>query len=74
MTHTTLPSPPTTTLAVSTAHPPIVLHDDERQPCEIWTRVMGYHRPMKSFNTGKKGELHERTYFSEKHCPPAATD
>jgi hypothetical protein len=41
------------------------LHDDERQPCEIWTRVMGYHRPVSSFNTGKKGEFHERTCFTE---------
>ena len=44
----------------------ITLTDEERQPCEIWTRVMGYHRPMSSFNTGKKGEFHERQYFSEK--------
>ncbi|HCE07307.1 MAG TPA: hypothetical protein DIT28_05305 [Oxalobacteraceae bacterium] len=43
----------------------ITLSDAERQPCEIWTRVMGYHRPMSSFNTGKKGEFFERTYFSE---------
>ena len=43
----------------------ITLTDAERQPCEIWTRVMGYHRPMSSFNTGKKGEFLERTYFSE---------
>ena len=21
------------------------LTDEERQPCEVWTRVMGYHRP-----------------------------
>lgn len=41
------------------------LADHERQPCEIWTRVMGYHRPMSSFNIGKKGEFHERKYFSE---------
>lgn len=46
----------------------IVLTDAERQPCEIWTRVMGYHRPMSSFNTGKKGEFNERKYFAEKAC------
>ncbi|MDP2370980.1 anaerobic ribonucleoside-triphosphate reductase [Rhodoferax sp.] len=46
----------------------IVLRDDERQRCEVWTRVMGYHRPMASFNTGKKGEFHERTYFTERSC------
>lgn len=43
----------------------IQLDDSERQPCEIWTRVMGYHRPLSSFNTGKKGEFHERTYYTE---------
>jgi hypothetical protein len=42
-----------------------VLLDEERQPCEIWTRVMGYHRPVSSFNTGKQGEFYERTYFTE---------
>jgi hypothetical protein len=49
---------------------PITLDDAERQPCEIWTRVMGYHRPVSSFNIGKQGEFHERTYFSE--SPAAA--
>lgn len=44
---------------------PLTLSSDERQPCEIWTRVMGYHRPMSSFNIGKKGEFHERKYFRE---------
>lgn len=43
----------------------IVLRDDERQPCEVWTRVMGYHRPVSSFNCGKKGEHYERQFFSE---------
>ncbi|MBE1236767.1 hypothetical protein IHV25_03750 [Phaeovibrio sulfidiphilus] len=44
---------------------PLALADDERQPCEVWTRVMGYHRPYSSFNTGKKGEFSERVYFKE---------
>jgi hypothetical protein len=30
---------------------------------EMWTRVMGYFRPVQSFNLGKKGEFHERVYF-----------
>ena len=46
----------------------VILRDEERQRCEVWTRVMGYHRPMSSFNTGKKGEFHERTYFDERCC------
>lgn len=32
--------------------------------CEVWTRVMGYFRPIASFNVGKKGEAEEREYFS----------
>ncbi len=42
-----------------------ILLDEERQPCEIWTRVMGYHRPVASFNVGKKGEHQERKFFRE---------
>jgi len=43
----------------------IQLKDCERQRCEVWTRVMGYHRPVASFNIGKKGEFSERKYFTE---------
>ncbi len=43
----------------------IELANDERQPCEVWTRVMGYYRPVSFYNTGKKGEFHERTEFKE---------
>jgi len=43
----------------------IKLEDKERQPCEVWTRVMGYHRPTSSFNIGKQGEHEERKAFKE---------
>jgi anaerobic ribonucleoside-triphosphate reductase len=43
----------------------ITLDDSERQRCEIWTRVMGYHRPTDSFNIGKQGEHAERKFFVE---------
>ncbi|NNU27407.1 ribonucleoside triphosphate reductase [Isoptericola sediminis] len=36
---------------------------------EVWTRVMGYFRPVASFNTGKQGEYAERVPFRE----PAAS-
>jgi len=39
--------------------------DAERQPCEIWTRVMGYHRPVSAFNRGKRSEYFERKPFRE---------
>ena len=43
----------------------IQLKDEERQRCEIWTRVMGYHRPISEYNPGKKSEHGERTCFQE---------
>ena len=43
----------------------VTLSDDERQPCEVWTRVMGYHRPVSSFNAGKRGEMADRVPFKE---------
>ena len=46
----------------------IVLTDAERQCCEVWTRVMGYHRPVASFNIGKKGEYFERRFFEEERA------
>lgn len=47
----------------------IKLKPEERQPCEVWTRVMGYHRPISEFNPGKKSEHAERRHFKE----PAST-
>lgn len=38
---------------------------EDRQKCEVWTRVMGYHRPVQSFNIGKKSEHAERKHFNE---------
>jgi len=43
----------------------IELRDSERTRCEVWTRVMGYHRPVSAFNAGKRSEHRERLYFSE---------
>ena len=48
------------------------LSEAERQPCEVWTRVMGYHRPVASFNIGKKGEHYERKHFQECQAKLAA--
>ncbi len=41
------------------------LHNEKRTKCLVFTRVMGYHRPVESFNIGKKGEHVERKYFVE---------
>jgi hypothetical protein len=33
------------------------------QPCEVFTRVCGYLRPVKQFNKGKQAECHQRVNF-----------
>lgn len=42
---------------------PTCPHCQERT--KVWTRVMGYFRPVDSFNKGKKGEHRERKHFTE---------
>ena len=37
----------------------------KRQKCIVYTRVMGYHRPVESFNVGKTGEHKQRKQFVE---------
>ncbi|GEC78122.1 hypothetical protein FAQ01_09920 [Flavobacterium aquatile] len=39
-----------------------------RTKCLVYTRVMGYHRPVESFNIGKKGEHKQRVHFKENQC------
>ena len=41
------------------------LKDEERTPCEIWSRAMGYHRPITAYNPGKQQEWADRRMFEE---------
>ncbi|MGB1227628.1 MAG: anaerobic ribonucleoside-triphosphate reductase [Poseidonibacter sp.] len=44
-------------------------NQDKRTRCMVYTRVMGYHRPVESFNIGKKAEHKQRVKFVEsKNC------
>jgi anaerobic ribonucleoside-triphosphate reductase len=56
---------------IETQEEALTLRDEERQRCEVWTRVMGYHRPVASFNIGKQGEFCERLAFEEGRIGPA---
>lgn len=38
----------------------------KRTPCQVFTRVMGYIRPVENYNEGKKSEFYGRKYFDEK--------
>jgi len=57
-------------MTVSTPIQTAALKDEERTRCEVWTRVMGYHRPTTSFNKGKQSEHRERRFFVEGQCRP----
>ena len=39
--------------------------ESKRVRCEVWTRVMGYHRPVSNYNRGKKSEHYSRKHFEE---------
>ena len=52
-------------------HRTITVTDEERQACEVWTRVMGYYRPVSEFNIGKKSEHSERMFFRESTVRPS---
>lgn len=36
-----------------------------RTKCSVWSRSMGYIRPIKNFNIGKRAEFEERKTFKE---------
>lgn len=40
-------------------------HQNQRTKCTVYTRVMGYHRPVETFNAGKQGEFQDRVHFVE---------
>ncbi|MDR1609253.1 MAG: anaerobic ribonucleoside-triphosphate reductase [Holosporales bacterium] len=42
--------------------------NEERTACEVWTRVMGYYRPVTAFNKGKRSEYEDRKCFKEVCC------
>jgi len=40
---------------------------EQRTRCEIYSRVMGYHRPISEWNIGKQQEFADRQLFKEPH-------
>jgi len=37
--------------------------ETQRQPCEVYSRVVGYLRPVQNWNDGKKAEYFDRKVF-----------
>ena len=44
----------------------------KRTPCEVYTRVMGYLRPVSAYNVWKKSEFYSRKYFTEERVNNSA--
>lgn len=44
---------------------PMTNDNSKRTPCQVYTRVMGYIRPVEGYNLGKKSEFYWRKYFDE---------
>ena len=38
----------------------------ERQPCEVYSRVVGYLRPVNQWNDGKRNEFEDRQHYQVK--------
>ncbi len=39
------------------------MNNDKRQKCEIYSRVVGYLRPVQNWNKGKKQEFKDRKVY-----------
>jgi hypothetical protein len=52
----------------------IRLNNEDRIKCEVWNRVMGYHRPVSAWNTGKQQEHRDRKLFREDRAPLSFRD
>ena len=44
---------------------------DRQVPVEVYSRVVGYFRPVNQWNKGKRSEYAERTMFSVTEGEPA---
>lgn len=42
--------------------------DAMRQKCEVYSRVVGYIRPVDQWNAGKQSEFSDRSTFETKAC------
>lgn len=40
----------------------------KRQPCEVYSRIVGYIRPVDQWNPGKQAEFTDRKTFDINNC------
>ena len=46
----------------------MIANEQQRTPCEVISRSMGFIRPVSNFNIGKYSEFCERKTFTENNC------
>lgn len=42
--------------------------EENRTPCEVYSRVVGYIRPVNQWNEGKQAEYQDRVTFNCDEC------
>ncbi len=47
--------------------------NNQRTKCEVFSRSMGFYRPVSNFNIGKYSEFNERKTFTETNCLTAGS-
>jgi len=40
-----------------------IYHGPMKMPCEVWSRIVGYFRPIRNWNQGKRQEFAERKNY-----------
>ena len=46
--------------------------EERKIPCEVYSRIVGYLRPVRNWNDGKRQEFEDRTTFqTEQHDTPS---
>lgn len=49
-------------------HRRLKMDNSKRTRCEVFSRSMGFIRPVSNFNIGKSQEFRERNTFKESNC------
>lgn len=44
------------------------MKEEERTKCEVYSRIVGYLRPVSQWNVGKKAEFIDRKTFNRTKC------
>ena len=39
---------------------------EKKVPCEVWSRAVGYFRPVSQWNKGKQAEFRDRVHYKIK--------